>query len=53
MHTAKIEIIFFVQIIRNSVVIAQATGKVIAQAVASAIYACCECNYSQIVQDSM
>ena len=33
--------------------IAQATGKVIARAIGSAIYACCDCNYSQIVWDSM
>ena len=49
----NLKLFYFVQIIGNSVVIAQATGKVIAQAVVSAIYACCECNYSQIVQDSM
>ena len=28
-------------------IIARATGKVIARAIASAIYDCCECNYSQ------
>ena len=33
----------------NLGIIARATGKVIARAIASAIYACCECNYSQIV----
>jgi len=34
-------------------IIARATGKVIAQAIASAIYACCECNHSQIALESM
>jgi len=34
-------------------IIARATGKVIARAIASAIYACCECNYSQIVREFM
>ena len=34
-------------------IIARATDKVIALAIARAIYACCECNYSQIVRESM
>ena len=33
--------------------IARVTGKVIAGAIVSAIYACCECNYSQIVREFM
>jgi len=32
-------------------IIARATGKVIARAIASAIYACCVCNYSQMAQE--
>ena len=32
----------------NLGIIARATGKVIARAIASAIYDCCECNYSQM-----
>ena len=31
--------------------IARVTVKVIAGVIYSAIYACCECNYSQIVQE--
>ena len=37
----------------NLGIIARATGKVVARAIASAIYACCECNYFQIVRESM
>ena len=34
-------------------IIARATGKVIARAIASAIYDCCECNYSQMAREYM
>ena len=37
----------------NLGIIARATGKVITWAIASAIYACCECNYSQIAREYM
>ena len=37
----------------NLGIVARVTGKVIAQAIVSAIYACCDCNYSQIVREFM
>ena len=36
----------------DSSTISRATDKVIARAIASAIYACYDCNYSQIVRES-